>query len=113
MSGLSGMDIVRLIKSDKEALRELVASIASESELRLAVINAVLANVATKQDIRELRQEMQHQIQQLRQEINNLRQEMIQLRREVGSNLKWTIGTILVVWSATVIPILLRLAAII
>jgi len=42
---LSAGDIVRLLKSDRDALREL------------AVINAVLADVATKQDINQLRQE--------------------------------------------------------
>jgi hypothetical protein len=55
---LSAGDIVRLLKSDRDALRELAVAVASEPELRLAVINAVLADVATKQDINQLRQEM-------------------------------------------------------
>jgi hypothetical protein len=38
-------------------LRELAIAEASEPELRLDVINAVLADVATKQDINQLRQE--------------------------------------------------------
>jgi hypothetical protein len=42
----------RLLKSDRDALRELAVAVASEPELRLAVINAVLADVATKQDIK-------------------------------------------------------------
>jgi hypothetical protein len=55
---LSAGEIVRLLKSDRDALRELAVAVASEPELRLAVINAVLADVATKQDINQLRQEM-------------------------------------------------------
>jgi hypothetical protein len=42
---------------DRDALRELAIAEASEPELRLDVINAVLADVATKQDINQLRQE--------------------------------------------------------
>jgi hypothetical protein len=55
---LSAGEIVRLLKSDKDALRELSAAIASEPKLRLAVINAVLADVAAKQDLQQLRQEL-------------------------------------------------------
>mgnify|MGYP007094567919 FL=1 len=32
-------DLFRLLKSDKDALRELAAAVASETELRLSVIN--------------------------------------------------------------------------
>jgi hypothetical protein len=55
---LSAGEIVRLLKSDRDALRELAVAVASEPEPRLDVINAVLADVATKQDINQLRQEM-------------------------------------------------------
>jgi hypothetical protein len=54
---LSAGGIVRLLKSDRDALRELAVAVASEPELRLDVINAVLADVAIKQDINQLRQE--------------------------------------------------------
>jgi hypothetical protein len=50
---LSAGEIVKLLKSDRDALRELSAVIVSEPELRLAVINAVLADVATKQDLQQ------------------------------------------------------------
>jgi transcriptional regulator of heat shock response len=82
---LSAGEIVRLLKSDRDALRELAVAVASEPELRLAVINAVLADVATKQDIQQMRQELRGEIAQLRQhvdsEISQLRQEIAQLRR--------------------------------
>jgi predicted ribosome quality control (RQC) complex YloA/Tae2 family protein len=114
---LSAGEIVRLLKSDKDALRELAVAVASEPELRLAVINAVLADVATKQDIQQLRQELRGEIAQLRQhvdsEISQLRQEIAQLRREMSTNFRWTVGLILGIWGTTVIPLLMKMAGII
>ena len=54
MSELTGEESV----SDKGALKDLIYHIASDSEMRVAVISAVLSEVATKQDIRDLCQEM-------------------------------------------------------
>jgi predicted ribosome quality control (RQC) complex YloA/Tae2 family protein len=114
---LSAGEIVRLLKSDRDALRELAVAVASEPELRLAVINAVLADVATKQDIQQLRQELRGEIAQLRQhvdsEISQLRQEISQLRREMSTNFRWTVGLILGIWGTTVIPLLMKMAGII
>jgi predicted ribosome quality control (RQC) complex YloA/Tae2 family protein len=114
---LSAGEIVRLLKSDRDALRELAVAVASEPELRLAVINAVLANVATKQDIQQLRQELRGEIAQLRQhvdsEISQLRQEISQLRREMSTNFRWTVGLIIGIWGTTVIPLLMKMAGII
>jgi transcriptional regulator of heat shock response len=125
---ISAGEIVRLLKSDKDALRELSAAIASEPELRLAVINAVLADVATKQDLQQLRQELKGEIAQLRQEMKEeiarlreeiglLRQhvdsEISQLRRDMNTNFRWTVGLIIAVWGTTVIPLLMRLAGVI
>jgi predicted nucleic acid-binding Zn-ribbon protein len=125
---LSAGEIVRLLKSDRDALRELAVAVASEPELRLAVINAVLADVATKQDIQQLRQELkgemaqlrQHvdsEISQLRQEIAQMRQhvdsEISQLRRDMNTNFRWTVGLIIGIWGTTVIPLLMRMAGII
>jgi cell shape-determining protein MreC len=114
---LSAGEIVRLLKSDRDALRELAVAVASEPELRLAVINAVLADVATKQDIQQMRQELRGEIAQLRQhvdsEISQLRQEITQLRREMSTNFRWTVGLILGIWGTTVIPLLMKMAGII
>jgi cell shape-determining protein MreC len=114
---LSAGEIVRLLKSDRDALRELAVAVASEPELRLAVINAVLADVATKQDIQQMRQELRGEIAQLRQhvdsEISQLRQEITQLRREMSTNFSWTVGLILGIWGTTVIPLLMKMAGII
>jgi DNA anti-recombination protein RmuC len=84
---LSAGEIVRLLKSDKDALRELAVAVASEPELRLAVINAVLADVATKQDLQQIRQELKGEMAQLRQE---LKEEIAQLREELGGDITAT-----------------------
>jgi cell shape-determining protein MreC len=125
---ISAGEIVKLLKSDKDALRELSAAIASEPELRLAVINAVIADVATKQDLQQLRQELKGEMAQLRQEMKEeiarlreetglLRQhvdsEISQLRRDMNTNFRWTVGLIIAVWGTTVIPLLMRLAGVI
>jgi cell shape-determining protein MreC len=125
---LSAGEIVKLLKSDKDALRELSAAIASEPELRLAVINAVITDVATKQDLQQLRQELKGEMAQLRQEMKEeiarlreetglLRQhvdsEISQLRRDMNTNFRWTVGLIIAVWGTTVIPLLMRLAGVI
>jgi predicted nucleic acid-binding Zn-ribbon protein len=114
---ISAGEIVKLLKSDKDALRELSSAIASEPELRLAVINAVIADVATKQDLQQLKQELREEISQLRDEIGILRQhvdsEISQLRRDINTNFRWTVGLIIAVWGTTVIPLLMRLAGVI
>jgi cell shape-determining protein MreC len=125
---ISAGEIVKLLKSDKDALRELSAAIASEPELRLAVINAVITDVATKQDLQQLRQELKGEMAQLRQEMKEeiarlreetglLRQhvdsEISQLRRDMNTNFRWTVGLIIAVWGTTVIPLLMRLAGVI
>jgi flagellar biosynthesis GTPase FlhF len=84
---LSAGEIVKLLKSDKDALRELSAAIASEPELRLAVINAVLADVATKQDLQQLRQELKGEMALLRQE---MKEERAQLRMELRGDITAT-----------------------
>jgi len=99
-----------LLKSDRDALRELAVAVASEPELRLAVINAVLADVATKQDIQQLRQELRGEIAQLGQHVDG---EIAQLRRDMNTNFRWTVGLIIGIWGTTVIPLLMKMAGII
>ena len=97
-----GEKVLDEIEADKRLRKRLAELLVTEPDVRLALINAVLTDIARKEDIRELRSEM-----------SQLRGEMSQLRAEVSSNLRWTIGTILTIWGATVIPVLLRLIGII
>jgi len=142
----------RLIKEFEENVKlrkRLAELLVSEPDVRLALINAVIADVATKKDLNELRNELRGEISRVREElrgeiskvreelrgeigglrgetskvreelrgemnglrgeIGELRREINGLRREVHSNFRWTVGLIITVWGATVIPILLKL----
>ena len=106
----------KLIKEFEENVKlrkRLAELLVSEPDIRLVLINAVIADVATKKDISELRNELKNEISQLRNdlksEVNGLRGEINELRREIHSNFRWTVGLIITVWGATVIPMLLKL----
>ena len=138
----------RLIKEFEENVKlrkRLAELLVSEPDVRLALINAVIADVATKKDLNELRNELREEISKVREElrgeigglrgeiskvreelrgeigelrgeinglrgeIGELRGEINGLRREIHSNFRWTVGLIVTVWGATVIPILLKL----
>jgi chromosome segregation ATPase len=134
MNELTGEEIVKRIVSDKGALKDLIYHIVSDPDMRVAVISAVLSEVATKQDVRDLRLEMnqlrqemnqlraemdarfnevRREMNQLRTEIDGLRREINDLRREMRSFIRWTITSILIVWGSTVLPVMMRLAGII
>jgi hypothetical protein len=100
-----GERVIGEIEANKKLKMRLAELIVSEPDVRLFMINSILPDVAKKEDIRDLKSE----IAQLRNEITQLRGEMVQLRNEMHSDFKWTIGIILTIWGATVIPILLRL----
>ena len=113
----------KLIKEFEENVKlrkRLAELLVSEPDVRLVLINAVIADVAIKKDLSELRNELKSEINGLRGEINGLRREInglrselkseiSELRREVHSNFRWTAGLIITVWGATAIPILLKL----
>ena len=88
----------KLIKEFEENVKlrkRLAELLVSEPDIRLVLINAVISDVATKKDLSELRSELKSKIGEL--------------RGEVHSNFRWTVGLIVTVWGATVIPILLKL----
>ena len=103
----------KLIKEFEENVKlrkRLAELLISEPDIRLALINAVIADVATKKDLSELRNELKNEIGGLRSE---LKSEISELRREMHSNFRWTVGLIVTVWGVTVTPILLRLIGVI
>jgi uncharacterized coiled-coil DUF342 family protein len=104
--------VLEEIGADRRLRMRLAELIVSEPEVRLLMLNSILPDVAKKEDIKELRNEiaqLRGEMAQLRGEISQVRGEIAQLRREMYSNFKWTVGIILTIWGATVIPILLRL----
>ena len=72
--------IVRLFEEDLRARRRLAELLASEPDIRLAIINAVLRDVATRQDIAELRRSLEAKIER---EIDRIEREIDRLYKLV------------------------------
>jgi chromosome segregation ATPase len=70
--GITAEDIVKLFEADARARKRLAELLVSEPDVRLAIISAVLRDVATKADVTELREGME-----------KLRGEFEAFRREV------------------------------
>jgi molybdopterin converting factor small subunit len=68
---LTAEAIVELFRRDARARRELAVLLVSEPEVRLAIINAVLRDVATKSDIEALRAAVKDDIDKLRESLEN------------------------------------------
>jgi uncharacterized coiled-coil DUF342 family protein len=72
--------VINEIEADKRLRKRLAELLVTEPDVRILMINSIIADVAKKEDIRELRGE----INQLRGEISQLRGEMNQLREEIN-----------------------------
>ena len=74
-------EFVELIKKDKKAMEELSELVASEIALnpkfRGGLIKTVAGELATKEDIKELRAEIRETEERLRTEIKETRKELI------------------------------------
>ena len=68
---LTAEAIVELFRRDARARRELAVLLVSEPEVRLAIINAVLRDVATKGDIEALRAAVKGDIDKLRESLES------------------------------------------
>ncbi len=82
--------IVQALREDKKALKELAEEIVKVPDIRLAIVNAAMREMATRGDIKELRSEMdrlREEITQNRTEIKeneeNLRTEIDKVRTEI------------------------------
>jgi len=118
MSELTAEEIVKLIVNDEGALKDLIYHIVTNSDMRMAVISAVQAEMATKQDIRDFRQELKQEMNQLgngmdkqiaevRRDIDDLRAQISELRRsldewkrDVLKFFRWAIPIILAISGA-------------
>jgi molybdopterin converting factor small subunit len=68
---LTAEAIVELFRGDVRARKELAELLISEPDIRLAIINAVLRDVATKSDIEALRAAVKDDIEKLRESLEN------------------------------------------
>ncbi len=79
--------IVKALKEDKEALKELAEELVSVHDIRLAIINAIIKDVATKQDVKESEDRIRNYVDA---RVNDLNRRMDDLNRKID-NLKTTI----------------------
>ncbi len=76
--------VIEVLKK-KRVLKMIVSEIAVDPELRHFLLQSLLPNVATKDDIRELRRELRSEILANRNSINMLLNEIHQARHEIIS----------------------------
>ena len=69
MAAITAEDIVKLFEEDIRARKRLAELLVSEPDVRLALANAMLREVATKDDLKELRAEMHRMGEELRAEL--------------------------------------------
>ncbi len=81
---LTAEAIVELFRGDVRARKELAELLISEPDIRLAIINAVLRDVATRSDVEQLRKAVEERFERVatKSDIEALRSEF---RRELDS----------------------------
>jgi nitric oxide reductase activation protein len=83
---LTAEAIVELFRKDVKARRELAVLLVSEPDIRLAIINAVLRDVATKGDIEALRAAVKDDIKALKEDVEHRFEELrTEFRRDLDS----------------------------
>ena len=85
MPSITAEDIVKLFEGDVRARKRLAELLVSEPDVRLAIISAVLRDVATKGDIEALRKELKSDIEALRKEFES---DIEALREEFKSDVE-------------------------
>jgi len=92
LPSITADDVVKLFEEDVRARKRLAELLVSEPDVRLAIINAVLRDVATKSDVEASKRELRGDIEGLRKEMEALRREfeedMEALRREFKSDVE-------------------------
>jgi DNA repair exonuclease SbcCD ATPase subunit len=92
LPSITAEDVVKLFEGDVRARKRLTELLVSEPDVRLAIINAVLRDVATKSDVEALRKELKSDMEALkaatRSDIEALRKEMEALRATTRSDVE-------------------------
>ncbi len=81
MVSITANDIVKLFEEDARARKRLAELLVSEPDVRLAIVNAVLRDVATRQDVERLREELRSEF---RSEIGRLEERIEKLEERVA-----------------------------
>jgi predicted nuclease with TOPRIM domain len=79
LSSITAEDVVKLFEADVRSRKRMAELLVSEPDVRLAIINAVLRDVATKSDIEALRVATKSDIEGLRRDVSELRERVSKL----------------------------------
>ncbi len=66
---ITAEDIVRLFEQDARARRRLAELLFSEPETKSIITSAILRDVATKQDLERLREEIKQDIEKVKEDL--------------------------------------------
>ncbi len=88
MSALRAEDIIRLFEEDAKARKRLAELLVMDEDVRLAIINAVVRDVATKSDIERVMREVNRlsvEVSALRERVARVEGALTQLVERVNS----------------------------
>jgi Skp family chaperone for outer membrane proteins len=92
LPSITAEEVVNLFEADARARKRLAELLVSEPDVRLAIINAVLRDVATKDDIETLRAATKSDIEALREEMESFKaatkSDMEALRKELKGDIE-------------------------
>jgi hypothetical protein len=114
MDGLSAERIVELFEKDVGSRKRLAELLVVEPDVRLAIINALIRDVATREDIEDLRKETREDIERLKAELKSYIDEKVNSINMRVSDLygvvKASLVAIVVTLASTIlVPLMLRI----
>ena len=90
-------EVIEAVESNPAVRRRLASALVIDPDTRLAIINAVIRDVATKSDIEALRAATKSDIEALRSELRN---DIGNVNRRIDSLIKWIIGIMAAMWTS-------------
>ncbi len=85
MPSITADDVVKLFEEDVKARKRLAELLVSEPDVRLAIINAVIRDVATKSDVEGLKRDVFTHMSELRDRVSKLEGAFTQLVDRIGT----------------------------
>jgi hypothetical protein len=76
--------LIEELEKDPKIRRRLAELMVTDSDVRLAIINAVLADVATKSDLEKLEERLERRISALENGVNSIEERMARLEGQMG-----------------------------
>jgi hypothetical protein len=76
--------LIEELEKDPKIRRRLAELMVTDSDVRLAIINAVLADVATKSDLEKLEERLERRISALENRVNSIEERMARLEGQMG-----------------------------